>query len=447
MEIMETVFPRGVNWWTLLRRPGFAYLFVAMFVSLFGTGMNFAGVTWYTLEQTGSPLKVSLITVLVTLPGLVVPFFGGVLIDRIDRRYLGMALDTGRGTLVLATAILIRLHMAHLWHIYAMVFFLGVGFAIYWSTTNALAQEVIPRRALVAANSAVLIAVQGGMMTAGAVVGFAYEHAGLAGILAIDALTYFVAAFCLFHLRRGYLAPHGHPEDEPASEAPPLSASEQALLPEIVEPGLSTIFWRDLREGARYLRSQPRVLALGLTNSCMMAGVLSGNVLLVTLAQFLLKSGARGFGFMEAGWAFGAVTDGLLAGTLVRRFPPLAVLVVALTVLAVGHTLFPYARLLAIVVAMQALFGACRALGGVLTQTSIMTLVPRRLMGRTQSTFSVVATLLQVLMSLSLGFLAERISVTLAFLTLGLLYGGAVLAAIRARGLGLRSVQESTATA
>jgi MFS family permease len=438
---METVFHRGASWWTLLRRPGFAFLFTAMFVSLFGTGMNFAGVTWYVLEQTGSPLKVSLITVLVTLPGLVVPLFGGVLIDRIDRRYLGMILDTSRGTLVLATAILVRLHLAHLWHIYTMVFFLGVGFAIYWSTTNALAQEVIPRGELVAANSAVLIAVQGGMMTAGAVVGFVYEHAGLAGILAIDALTYFVAAFCLSLLRGGYLAPHAHREDDlpQADEGPPpLEASEQALLPEIVEPGLSNIFLRDLREGARYLRSQPRVLALGLTYACMMAGVLSGNVLLVTLAQFLLKSGARGFGFMEAGWAFGAVTGGLVAGALVLRFPPLVVLIASLAVLAVGHTLFPYARLLAVVVAMQALFGACRALGGVLTQSSIMTIVPRRLMGRTQSTFSVIATLLQVLMSFSLGFLAERVSVTLAFLTLGLLYGSAVLAAMRARGLALR---------
>jgi hypothetical protein len=297
---------------------------------------------------------------------------------------------------------------------------------------------------LVGANSAVLIAVQGGMMAAGGVVGFVYERAGLGGILAIDGLTYFAAAFCLVRLRRGYFAPSANLEDQ-APEAPIRAAvSEQALFSDAaelghhVEPGLATIFLRDLREGARYLRSEPRVLALGLTYACMMAGVLSGNVLLVTLAQFMLKSGARGFGFMEAGWAFGAVAGGLMAGALVRRFPPLAVLIAALTVLAVGHTLFPYARLLAVVVAMQALFGACRALGGVLTQTSIMTVVPRRLMGRTQSTFSVVATLLQVLMSFSLGFLAERVSVTLAFLILGLLYGTAVLAAIRARELGLR---------
>ncbi len=111
---METGFQRGVNWWMLLRRPGFPYLFAGMFISLFGTGMNFAGVSWYILERTGSPLRVSFITILVTLPGLVVPLAGGVLIDRIDRRYVGMALDLARGALVVAAALLVYLGMARL---------------------------------------------------------------------------------------------------------------------------------------------------------------------------------------------------------------------------------------------------------------------------------------------------------------------------------------------
>src|SRR5882724_7898735 len=37
-------------------------------------------------------------------PGLLVPFVGGVLIDRFDRRYLGVILDFVRGVAVLGTA-------------------------------------------------------------------------------------------------------------------------------------------------------------------------------------------------------------------------------------------------------------------------------------------------------------------------------------------------------
>ena len=103
--------------------------------------------------------------------------------------------------------------------------------------------------------------------------------------------------------------------------------------------------------------------------------------------------------------------------------------------LAGGHARFPYAPWLAVAVAMNGLFGACRALGGVLTQSSIMGTVPRRLMGRTQSAFSVLSTLMQVVMSFSLGWLAQDVDLRVAFVVLGLLYGGAVLAALRAKTL------------
>jgi hypothetical protein len=88
-------------------------------------------------------------------------------------------------------------------------------------------------------------------------------------------------------------------------------------------------------------------------------------------------------------------------------------------------------------VAMNALFGVCRALGGVLTQTSIMAAVPRHLMGRTQSAFSVIGTVLQVFMSFTLGWFAEHVTLSIAFVLLGAIYGGGVVAALRVRALSL----------
>src|SRR6266436_1174162 len=103
------------SWKSLFRVPGFPFFFVAMLVSLFGTGMNFAGVTWYVLGATHSTVKVSLIVILVTLPGLVVPPFGGVLIDRVDRRYLGVTLDAARAVIVLGTAALAYMGRLSMW--------------------------------------------------------------------------------------------------------------------------------------------------------------------------------------------------------------------------------------------------------------------------------------------------------------------------------------------
>jgi len=160
-------------WRELFSNSGFPFYFAAMFVSLFGTGMNFAGVTLYVLAKTHSTVQVSLTVILLTLPRLLVPPLGGVLTDRVDRRYLSIILDLGRAAIVAAAALLAWRGRLELWQLYGMVLLLGVGFAIYWSSSLALLQEVIPPAQLVSANSAVLIAVQGGMLAAGAMTRFA----------------------------------------------------------------------------------------------------------------------------------------------------------------------------------------------------------------------------------------------------------------------------------
>ena len=99
---MATVATARVDWGLLWKQRGFRFFFLAMFVSLFGSGMNFIGVSWYIMSATHSTVAVSWQVIVVTLPGLVVPFLGGVLIDRFDRRYLGVLLDLARGVAVLA---------------------------------------------------------------------------------------------------------------------------------------------------------------------------------------------------------------------------------------------------------------------------------------------------------------------------------------------------------
>jgi MFS family permease len=431
---MTTTKQASLDWKQLGALPGFRWLFLGMFISLFGTGMNYAGVTWYILSRTHSTVSVSWMVILVTLPGLFVPPFGGVLIDRVDRRYLAITLDIARSVIVLGVAALALSGRLKLSGIYWMELMLGMGFAIYWSTTNSLVQELIPATQLVGANSAILIAVQGGMIASGAVVGFVYERAGLGGILTIDGFTYFAAAMCLVAVRSGRLLPHYSFARAVTAPAPGVEPALEDTGRETL-PGASSMFSRrrfvaEIREGLRYIGEQPRVLALGLTYSCMMAGVISANVLVVALARDILSAGPRGYGYIEAGWAIGAVSGGLAASWLSRRYP-VRVLVGALVVLAVGHTLFPFVRWLAVAVAMNALFGACRALGGVLTQSSLMGIVPQRLMGRTLSAFSVIATILQMTMSFLLGWFAEHKGLGDAFVLLGLLYGVAVVAALR----------------
>src|SRR6202158_5394455 len=204
---MATAVTHRVDWSLLWQQRGFRYFFMAMFVSLFGSGMNFIGVSWYIMSGTHSTVAVCWQVIVMRRPGRVVPFLGGVLIDRFDRRYLGVLLDLARGVAVLAISFIAWHGHLQLWHLYAMTLITGTGSAMYWANVNALVQEVIPPSQFTGANAAVLVGVQSGMLIAGAVVGFLYNTAGIAGILAIDGATYFVSAYCLYEVRRGYVSP------------------------------------------------------------------------------------------------------------------------------------------------------------------------------------------------------------------------------------------------
>src|SRR6202158_875649 len=144
-----------VDWKLIWQQRGFRFFFAAMLVSLFGSGLNFTAGSWYILTATHSTIQVSLQVIVVTLPGLFVPFLGGVLIDRLDRRYLGVLLDFTRGIAVLAAAYIAWSGHLQLWHLYAMTLITGTGSAMYWATVNALVQEVIPPSQFTGANAAV----------------------------------------------------------------------------------------------------------------------------------------------------------------------------------------------------------------------------------------------------------------------------------------------------
>jgi DHA3 family macrolide efflux protein-like MFS transporter len=426
-----------VDWKLLWQQRSFRYFFAAMFVSLFGSGMNFIGVSWYIMSATHSTVAVSWQVIVVTLPGLVVPFIGGVLIDRIDRRWLGVLLDLSRGFAVLAIAYIAWRGHLEIWHLYFMTLITGTGSAMYWANVNALVQEVSPPSQFAGANAAVLVGVQCGMLLAGTFVGFIYDHIGIGGILLIDGLTYFVSSYCLFQLRRGYVSPRAHknfPREYSETTQATVQALESGENPEVAEAGLSLAIYADMKEGFSYLRQQPVVLALGITHAILMASVVSGNIVVVALANDILHSGARGFGFIEAVWAIGAISGGVITSQLPQKIR-LPLYVAAMAGLALGHVAVPFVAFLVGAALLQGCFGFFRALGGIVAQSALMGIVPRHFMGRTQSAFAIFATILQLAMSFSLGWVAQKFSIATGFFLLAVMYTGATMTAMRARRL------------
>jgi MFS family permease len=396
------------------RHRGMRLIFTANLISMIGSGMNSAAVTWYILQATHSEVSLGIMIALMTLPTLALLPLTGVIIDRNDRRHLMMGLDAARGAVIFTIAILALTHRVHLWEVYAMTMVVSVGFWMFLPTMNALVQELTPEDKLIDSNSLMLAAFQGGWMMAGAVVGFMYNHIGLSGVLLIDTATYAISIACVFQVRKGRVIV-AHPERQVPTATRPDDAFAR--------------YFHEMREGYEYVAHHRPALMLGIAWALFIAAMMTQGVLTAPLSDRILHAGAVGYGWLNGGWAIGALVSVVYASHFIRRFGAHRSVTITMSVIALSQFFLPASRWLAIAVPVLFLMGSSRGVGGIAISSEMMEMVPKHFMGRVQNTFFFLASGLQIFTSLLAGEAAHREGLRYAYWLVGLMYVGAAVTA------------------
>ncbi|HET9365227.1 MAG TPA: MFS transporter, partial [Candidatus Angelobacter sp.] len=372
------------------------------------------------LQKTHSEMALGTLLMLQTIPALLMLPFTGVVIDRKDRRRLLMMLDAARGLVILAVAVLAYRGMATLWEVYLMSVLVAAGFWMFWPTITALIQELTPDSQFVHSNSFLLAGVQGGWLIAGAIVGFVYNKIGLSGVLFIDFASYVISFTCYLLVRKG--------------------RHTVAVVAESMEHESAVAkFLHELREGISYIRLRPRLALTGAAWALFIGGMLTQGVITAPFSDRILKAGAVGYGWLNAGWAVGAFLSAIFTPKLIRGTGHQRAVGLSMALLGAGLISLPFlgAHLhglfsigaslivplaLAVAVMVYCLMGCCRALGGVAITSTVMELVPKHFMGRVQNTFYFLGTLLQLIFSFTVGTVAHTRSLAAGFAIVGSIY-------------------------
>ena len=243
--------------------------------------------------------------VLQTLPSMLLLPFTGVLIDRGDRRRLVMVLDACRGIIILTVAILAFLHRVHIWQLYLMNILVALGFWIFWPTdhrpdTGADAGS----RSSLDSNSFLMAAVQGGW-----VIGRRARRLRLQPHRpwrhTAHRLQHLPGVVQLLPLRAQGTAVRDVAVDKAA---------------EAVENAATWIYAlrHEMREGFALLRRDRSLLLLGVAWALFVGAMLTGGIVIAPLSERILHRGAVGYGWLNAGWAVGALSERVLCASLIR---------------------------------------------------------------------------------------------------------------------------------
>lgn len=345
-----------------LRHRDFSLLVAGSIVSLLGDGFFHVALAWQVYTISNAPTALSIVFLAISLPNVLLVLVGGVFSDRYDRRKLMVAADLLRAGALGSIALLSAAGILELWHVAALVVFVGAGDAFFNPASTALLPDVVPDEDLPAANALagiyrpIMIRMVGPAL-AGVVVGVA----GPAPAFAVDALSFVVSAFAIWHIRA-----------RPAARA-------------VVDHGLRATIG-EVKEGFRYVRSKPWIWAT-LLSAMFSLLVFIGPI--EVLVPFVIKNklelGPEALGLIFAVGGVGSLVMSVLIGMfgLPRRRVTVMYFAWAIGVLGTAGygVMSSLWQGLAISFVLQASF----MLGQVIWTTMLQQLVPRELLGRVSS--------------------------------------------------------------
>lgn len=358
MSLLERI--AGARMLKPLRRRDFALLSGGSLVSLLGDGFFYIALAWQVYSISNVPTALSLVGVAWTLPSVLFVLLGGAFSDRLDRRRLMIGADLIRAAAIGSMAALSAAGLIQLWHIAALIVFVGAGDAFFNPASTAIIPDLVPDDELPAANA--LGAMYRNLMQrllGPAVAGVVIAAFGPATALGFDSLSFVVSALAVLAIRT-------RPVARPAEAG-------QGLRETIAQ----------IAEGVRYARSKAWIWATLLTA---MFGLLVFMGPVEVLVPFLLKNrlslGPDSLGLVFAVGGIGSMAMSVLVGVL--GLPKLRVTVMyAAFTFGVAATA-GYGVMTALWQAMLITFAiqGTFQLGQVIWTTMLQQLVPRELLGR-----------------------------------------------------------------
>ncbi len=173
----------------------YSLLFSGKIISQLGDQIYTFALSWYILEVTKSGIQMASFLVIDTSVVAIVSLFGGLIADRLNRKYIMVWMDTIRGIVVILSAVLLYNHMLQIWMIYVSAVFLGTCGAIFSPASSAIIPNIVDKDQLTEATSLDQFVFSFCAAAGLLISGILYNLIGVFVIFLINAVSYLISGF------------------------------------------------------------------------------------------------------------------------------------------------------------------------------------------------------------------------------------------------------------
>jgi MFS family permease len=341
-----------------LRHGPFRLLFIGQAASRTGDVVFQVGLAAYALRH-GSPALLGYSLVAQSCGTIAMLLVGGALADRFGARRTVIAADAIRFLAVGGAAVVVATGSASVPAMAACALLLGLGDGAFEPAFTVAFMELLPADELMAANSLQSMVARLANIGGAALGGVVVALGSGATPMVLDAATFAVSLACVAAARR---------------------------WPRRIRTAAPSRLWRDIADGARYVRGQRWLLGALIGFGIHVALLLAPIKILVPLVvQHRLHGGGGDYGVLLAAQGIGALAGGIFAGA--RREPgrPGVYMFVLMAVTDLSYVIVAASSNLAVSAAASMIGGASIAMAVVVWASLMQRNVPADMIGRTSS--------------------------------------------------------------
>lgn len=219
----------------------FTIITLGSVISMFGNAMAGFAISLFVLDYTNTPLYYALYVFLYTLPQLAAPLIAGPLMDRFSRRKTIYSLDFLSAGIYILMGLVLSLGLFRFWLLAVLTLVIGTI-----NSTYQVAYESFYPMLITQGHFSRAYSIAGTLETLAALMIpislFLYEQFGLAPLLFINGLSFFLAALCETRIR------------DVEKERGQSSGERYSI----------SAYWADTKEGVRYLWGEKGLLCVTL---------------------------------------------------------------------------------------------------------------------------------------------------------------------------------------
>lgn len=363
----------------------FTLLWIGKIISQLGDKFYAIALAWWILQNTNSPTIMGLFLFTSVLPGVLLGFFAGALVDRWKRKNILIITDIIRGGLVLTISFLAINNSLETWQVFVIAFCLSIASAFFDPAVQAILPEIVEKDKLPKANG--ISQMVGGISTvAGPLLGAVFVSLfGIAWVFLANGISYLSSALlaCFIKVKKDY-----------------RNFDEKKY------------FWKDIKEGIHFLKNQKRIILVLKIIATAHFFLGSLMVSLPFLAKSLQGNGINNLGILEMMLGVGMIGASLFLSFIKKEFINERKLITAILLMGISFLLISIAQLLnmntiyAYIVEM-CIIGASIACASVFWQWLLQTYTPDYMTGRV----------------FSISSLLGNVSLPLAYAVFGILIG------------------------